>query len=181
MNKLALAFAAALLAAPLAARADIGLRVGGAADILYNNNDTTGTHFITSNWPIELSGMLSWWTPGSLVSLDAEIAEQFQGSGSGSGRVGTVLRPGVRISPPVLPFYVRGAIPINVEVANCPSGVTCRETFDLRLGAGITIPLVLFKVYIEADADFPLSSNSGNVSAFNTWNVWLNGGLDFRF
>jgi len=180
VNKLALAFAAALFAAPLAARADIGLRVGGAADILYNNNDGSGTHVITDNWPVELHGMLSWWTPGSLLSIDAEIAEQFQGSGTGSGRIGTVFRPGVRLSPPVLPIYVRGAIPINIETANCPSGATCRETFDLRLGAGITIPLVLFKIYIEADADFPLSS-ANQVSAFNTWNVWLNGGLDFRF
>ena len=179
MNKLALF--AALLAAPLAARADVGLRVGGAADLAYNNNNGTGTHIITDNWPLELQAMLSYWTPGSLLSVDVEVAEQFQGSGTGSGRVGTVLRPGVRISPPILPVYIRGAIPINVEVANCPSGVTCRETFDLRLGAGMTIPLVLFKIYIEADADFPLSSNSGSVSAFNTWNVWLNGGLDFRF
>ncbi len=87
-----------------------------------------------------------------------------------------MLRPGVRVSPPILPIYFRGAIPINVENAQ-----GSRETFDLRLGAGITIPLVLFKVYIEADADFPLGGGNSAPSAFSPWNLLLNGGLDFRF
>ena len=72
---------------------------------------------------------------------------------------------------------MRGAIPINVET-NGPSN---RETFDLRLGAGITIPLILFKIYIEGDADFPLGGGTNAPSAFSNWNLVLNGGLDFRF
>ena len=154
MNKLALA--AILLAAPLAARADVGLRLG--ADV-----------------------MLSWWLPTSLLSIDAEISEQFllNPPAGFSSRIGTVFRPGVRVSPPVLPIYVRGAIPINVE---SPSPYdTIRKTFGLRLGAGITIPLVLFKIYLEADADFPLGGGSSTSSAFSDWDLGLNGGLDFRF
>ena len=174
MNKLALA--AALFAVPLAARADVGLRVGADASIAYH--DAAGTHAITDNWPLGADVMLSYWTPGSLLSVDLEASEQFllNPPTGGNGRIGTVLRPGVRISPPILPFYLRGAIPINVETNG-----GSRETFDLRLGAGITIPLVLFKVYIEADADFPLGGGDNAPSAFSNWNLLLNGGLDFRF
>jgi hypothetical protein len=177
--------AAVLLAAPLAARADVGLRVGAEASIAYH--DGSGTHAITDNWPLGADLMLSYWLPTSLISIDAELAEQFYASPPAGfpSRIGTVFRPGVRVSPPVLPIYVRGAIPINVET-NCPSiagvTVTCsRETFDLRLGAGITIPLVLFKIYVEGDADFPLGGGTNAPSAFSNWNLVLNGGLDFRF
>lgn len=179
MTKLTLA--AVLLAAPLAARADVGLRVGADASVAYH--DSLGTHFITDNWPLGGDLMLSWWLPTSLLSLDAELSEQFflNPPGTLDKRIGTVFRPGVRFSPPILPVYVRGAIPINLEV-NCPAGGTCgRERFDLRLGAGITIPLVLFKVYIEGDADFPLGGGDNAPSAFSNWNLVLNGGLDFRF
>src|SRR5438105_10492613 len=120
VNKLALA--AVLLAAPLAARADTGLRLGGAADIGYNLNDGSGTHFITDHWPVELDAMLSYWTPGAVLSIDLEVAEQWVTKDvpiGRSSRVGTVLRPGIRLSPPLFPLYFRGAIPINVEQ---PSG-----------------------------------------------------------
>ena len=190
MNKIAIALA--LLAAPLAARADIGLRVG--ADATIANHDTNGSHVITDNWPVGGDVMLSWWLPTSLIALDAEVSEQFflnKPAGTNSGRIGTILRPGVRVSPPILPFYVRGAIPINVDKnyksiqsIECVLSTGCArttETFDLRLGAGITIPLVLLKVYIEADADFPLGGGSNAPSAFSNWALLLNGGIDFRF
>src|SRR5882762_11574524 len=99
--------AAVLLAAPLAARADTGLRLGGEADLGYNNS--TGTHGITENWPIGLDLMLSYWTPGSVLSVDLEVSEQWVtkdlSAGLGSRR-GTVLRPGIRISPPAFPLYL---------------------------------------------------------------------------
>ena len=177
MNKLALA--AVLLAAPLAARADLGLRVGGEAQVAYHTAD--GTHVITDNWPLGLDAMISYWTPGSLLSIDVEVGEQFflsAPAGAGS-RLGTVLRPGVRISPPVLPIYIRGAIPINVESPS-PYDIG-RGKYGLMLGAGITIPLVLFKVYIEADANFPLGGGTAAPDAFSNWALLLNGGLDFRF
>jgi hypothetical protein len=74
---------------------------------------------------------------------------------------------------------VRGALPIAIP--NCPAGATCPTTYGFRLGAGITIPLILFKVYIEGDADFPLGGGTGSPSAFSSWDFLLNGGLDFRF
>jgi hypothetical protein len=174
--KLAFALAAVLLAAPLAARADIGLRIGADATIAYH--DANGTHVITDTWPIGVDFMLSYWTPGQVLSIDAEISEQFFGSpqSSGNNRFGTVFRPGIRISPPVIPIYFRAAVPINFEQ---PAPYS-RERYDLRLGAGINIPLVLFKIYIEGDADFPLGGNT-NIGAFSQWNLLLNAGLDFRF
>ncbi|TMA24215.1 MAG: hypothetical protein E6J88_11440 [Deltaproteobacteria bacterium] len=63
-----LTFAAILLAAPLAARADIGLRLGADASIAYH--DSAGTHVITDNWPLGADVMLSYWLPTQLISLD---------------------------------------------------------------------------------------------------------------
>lgn len=179
MKKLALALA--LFTAPLAARADGGLRIGVGADVA--SHDGAGTHAITDNWPVEGQLMLSYWLPAEVVAIDVEIAEQFLLShpnvpGAGT-RLGTVLRPGVRISPPVIPFYVRGAVPINLE---SPSPYDSnRGNYGLRLGAGFNIPFVLFKVFLEADADFKLGGGTNAPSAFSNWDLWLNGGLDFRF
>lgn len=177
MHKLFLA--AAVLAVPLAARADAGLRLGGEADIAYNNGN--GTKAITDNWPLAANVMLSYWTPGSILSLDFEVSEQFIAKDrpptASSNRVGTVLRPGIRISPPLFPLYFRGAIPINVEQ---PTGYE-RETFQLRLGTGINIPLVLFKIYVEGDVDFPLGGGNSAPDAFSQWNLRLSSGLDFQF
>jgi hypothetical protein len=175
-----LLLATAVLAVPLAARADAGLRVGLEAGIV--SHDDSGTHVISDNWPFAANLMLSYWTPGSIVSFDLEFAEQFYFSppAGSSSRIGTVIRPGVRISFPVLPFYIRGALPFNVETANGE-----RELVDLRLGVGIDIPLVLFKIYIEADGDFPLSSKDtgagSHISAFDRQTFLLSSGLDFRF
>jgi hypothetical protein len=175
-----LLLAAVLLAAPLAARADTGLRIGLEATVA--NHNSSGTTWLGDNWPFAGNLMLSYWTPGSIVSFDLELSEQFyfNAPGTQSSRIGTVIRPGVRISPPVIPIYLRGALPINVETATGE-----RELLDLRLGAGINIPLVLFKIYLEADVDFPLSSKDtgagSSISAFNQQAILLSGGLDFRF
>lgn len=180
-----LAFALALVAAPLAARAEGGgLRLGVGADVAYH--DQAGTHSITDNWPVEGALMLSYWLPSDIIALDVEVAEQFflnhpnapAGATAGT-RLGTVVRPGVRISPPVIPLYIRGAIPINVETP-APYDVG-RGTYNFRLGAGINIPLVVTKIFIEADADFPLGGGTQAPNAFSNWNLWINGGLDFRF
>ncbi len=176
-----LAFAALLLAAPLAARAEVGLRVG--LDATVANHDANGnTHFITDNFPLGADVMLSYWTPGSLLALDLELAEAFvlNPPGTAGKRQGTVLRPGIRVSPPVLPLYLRAAIPINVEVPS-PYDASKIGTYGLRLGAGVTIPLILFKIYLEGDADFPLGGGTPAPGAFSNWNLVLNGGLDFRF
>src|SRR5207302_8526606 len=98
---------------------------------------------------------------------------------AGRIRSGPALPAGIRLSPGILPIYLRGAIAISVETPSPYEQIT--KTFGLRLGAGITIPLVLFKIYIEGDADFPLGGGSSTSSAFSDWDLGLNAGLDFRF
>jgi hypothetical protein len=175
VNKFLLA--AVLLAAPLAARADIGLRLGGEADLAYHDN-AGNTHGITDNWPVGLDLMLSYWTPGSILSIDLELGEQWVTKDAPNGaRLGTVLRPGIRLIPPAFPLYFRAAVPINIEQ---PTGYS-RETYDLRLGTGFNIPLILFKIYLEGDVDFPLGGGDNAPSAFSTWAFRLCAGLDFHF
>ena len=181
--KTALAIFAALLAAPLAARADVGLRLGADATIANHVDGRNGapshTDVLTDNWPLGVDLMLSYWTPGEFLSLDLEIAEQFFASApsAGNSRIGTVFRPGIRLSPPLFPLYARVAVPINFDQ---PAPYS-RETYDLRLGAGFNIPLVLFKIFVEADADFPLGGGDNAPGTFSQWNLLLNAGLDFRF
>ena len=184
-NLVFLAAAAVVLAIPAAARADVGVRIGPDATVAYH--DQGGTHFLTDNFPLGANLMLSYWTPGSIVSFDVEIGEKFllnppsdpvTGKAYGK-RLGTVLRPGIRVSPPIIPVYLRAAVPLNIEQ---PSPYdNGRGTYGLLAGAGITIPLVLFKVYVEGDLDFPLGGGVNAPSAFSNWGLVLNGGLDFQF
>ncbi len=174
VNKLALA--AVLLAAPLAARADIGLRLGAEANIAHH--DSSGTSVITDHWPLAADVMLSYWLPGSFLSIDGELTESFTLSASGtctSGpcRTGTGFRAGVTLSPPVLPIYLRAAIPLHLEPSPFTTG--------LRLGAGLTANFVVVKVYLEADADFPLFGSSGAPDPFSYQSIWLGTGVQFKF
>lgn len=171
MNKLALAVL--LLATPLAARADIGLRLGGEAGIAHH--DSSGTSVITDHWPIALDGMLSYWLPGNILSIDGEISEAIllNPPNGVSARQGTTFRVGATFSPPVLPVYIRAAIPLHLEPSPFLAG--------LRLGAGLTLPLVLFKLYLEADADFPLAGGAGAPGAFSAQDLSLGAGVAFRF
>ena len=77
-----------------------------------------GTHAVNDYFPAATNVMMSQRLPGGVVAVDLEIAEQFILVSSFSGRVGTVLRPGVRVSPLPIPLYLRVATPINVETAN---------------------------------------------------------------
>ncbi len=177
MNKLVIA--AALLAAPLAARADIGLRLGADAGIAHHDSNGNGnTYFITDHWPLAADVMLSYWLPGSILSLDGELSESFQLNppAGQDARTGTTFRVGATFSPPVLPIYIRAALPLHLE----PSPFVT----SLRVGAGLTLPLVLFKIYIEGDADFPLFSSSVNgqtIGAFSQQDISLGAGLQFKF
>jgi hypothetical protein len=167
VNKLALA--AVLLAAPLAARADIGLRLGAEAGILHHSD--AGTSVITDNWPLAANVMLSYWLPGSFLSIDGELTESF--TLSPATRTGTGFRAGITVSPPVLPIYLRAAIPLHFEPSPFTTG--------LRVGAGLTANILVLKIYLEADADFPLFGASGAPSAFGTQDVSLGAGVEFKF
>jgi hypothetical protein len=187
VKKLSLAatlFAAAFFAVPGAARADgLGLRIGPEVELVYHTPGN-GTQTITDNFPVAANLMLSYYLPSDILSIDLEVAEGFwlsKPNGISDSRIGTILRPGIRINPPVVPIYFRGAVPILVE---SPTPGASGQ-YGLRLGAGFNIPLVLFKIYIEGDVDFP-SIGGGDFGttrpgAFDTWQFVANAGLDFRF
>jgi hypothetical protein len=163
-----------LLAAPLAARADIGLRLGAEAGVVHTEWDylggNKGNSVITDHWPLAANLMLSYWLPSGVLSLDGEVSESF--TLSPARYTATTLRGGVTFSPPVLPFYLRGAIPLKVD----PSP----RVVGLRLGAGMTGELALFKLYLELDADFPVFGSSGAPNAFSTQDISLGAGVQFK-
>jgi hypothetical protein len=182
-----LALFIALLTAPLPALAEVGVRVGGGPDLIYNPGVGyyflyEGIHGITDFAPAEAHVMVSYWLAGSILSLDVELAEQFYLNHSPTLplRSGTVVRPGVRVSPFRIPLYARVAIPINIETPEpYDSG---RSTFDLRFGVGCSLPVTVFRIYFETDADFSLAGGGNRPpSSFETWHVWLSTGVDLRF
>jgi hypothetical protein len=166
---------AALVAVPAAARADIGIRAGLEALIASHDGNAGKTAVFLGDQSVVTGDlMLQYWLPANIVSLDAEIAEAYDFKAG--NRVGTTFRPGITISPPVLPIYLRGAIPIDFE------GPNNRPTIaGLRLGVGTNIGLPVAKLYIEADADFPLFGGTGAPSAFSQQNLSLGAGVAFRF
>ena len=168
-----LAAAAVLLAAPLAARADIGLRLG--AEALLAHHDSSGTTLITDELHPSANVMISYITPGSIIAFDLELSEAFRiNPPAGQDmRQGTTLWPGITLSPPVIPIYVRAAVPFHLEPSPFLAG--------LRVGAGLTGNLLVLKLYLEADADFPLFGGTGAPDAFSQQNISLGAGVSFQF
>jgi hypothetical protein len=149
--KLALAaLLAALVAAP-AAHAGTKLRLGAEA-VLGQHDKNTGWTSLTDRFLVSPEIMLGWTTPLDILSIDVEVAEQFvtnpNKSINESSRVGTTIRPGITISPPVVPIYFRAAIPLHVEPSPFQSYA--------RVGVGFTFGISAVSLYVEGDADFPL-------------------------
>ncbi len=171
MQRLALASLAALvLAVPSAAHATIGLRAGLEAPLVTHTSN--GTYGFTDSLQPAIDLMLSAY-PSSLLGFDVELREGFAGTGSSafSHRTGTSVGPGITLSPPLLPVYVRAALPIHIE----PGDVT----FGLRAAAGLSFNLVVLSIYVEGAADFPLAGN--NVTPFNTQQFSAGAGVWFKF
>ena len=153
-----LAVAAALAAAP-AARADVKLRLG--AEAVLAEHHSGGWNGLTDRFLPSVNVMVGWMPFSDFLSLDAELSEQFltnPGPGEDS-RQGTTLRLGVTISPPVLPIYIRGAIPLHLEPSPFQSYA--------RVGAGLGFNFALATVYAELDADFPLAGGSKTINGIN--------------
>jgi len=149
--KLALAaLLAALVAAP-AAHAGTKLRLGAEA-VLGSHDKDAGWTSLTDRFLVSPEIMLGWTTPLDILSIDVEVAEQFitnpNKSLNESSRVGTTVRPGITISPPVVPVYFRAAIPLHIEPSPFQSYA--------RLGVGLTFGISAVSLYVEGDADFPL-------------------------
>ena len=164
---------AVLVAVPAAARADIGVRAG--LEALIATHDSSGTKaFLGDQSQVTGDLMLQYWLPANIISLDAEIAEAYDFKAG--HHTTTIFRPGITISPPVLPIYLRGAIPISFNgYQDAPS------VAGLRLGVGTNIGLPFAKVYIEGDADFPLFGGTNAPGAFSRQDFSLGAGLAFRF
>ena len=182
MQRLALAaLAAVTLAAPFAARAEIGLRIGLEAPIVFHQSSNTttaggvtvtsgGTSTFADSLQPAIDVLISAY-PSSLVGFDIELREGFAATGNGYQRQGTSIGPGITLNPPVLPLYLRASLPIHLEPGDA--------RFDLRTAAGLQFSLVVLSIYLEGALDFPLAGN--NVTAFNSQQFSLGGGVWFKF
>ena len=166
------AAAAALI--PAAARADVALRLG-AETILAHHDSTSGTSSIADSFQPSANVMLSY-APISILSIAGELSERFTTNPppGGSNRLGTSVRLGITLSPPILPIYVRAAIPLHLEPSPFLAGA--------RVGVGLTLlSLVVAKIYLEGDADFPLFGGDKSPSAFSAQDFSLGAGVAFIF
>ena len=162
-----------LLASP-AARADIGVRLG-AETVIADHDANKGTTSIADSFQPSANVMLSY-SPFSVLSIDGEVSERFTTNppAGGSNRLGTTVRLGITLSPPVLPIYVRAALPLHLEPSPFIAGI--------RVGAGLTLlSLAVAKIFIEGDVDFPLFGGTGTPSAFSQQTFSLGAGVAFSF
>jgi hypothetical protein len=172
VHRLALASLAVLaLAATSASATQFGIRAGLEVPLVGHTSAGAGsTYSFADSLQPAIDVLISAY-PAGMIGFDAEIREGFAATGNGYVRSGTSLGPGVTISPPVLPLYIRASVPIHLE----PGDVR----FDLRGAAGFTFNLVILSIYLEGALDFPLAGN--NVTAFNTQQLSLGGGAWFKF
>lgn len=185
----ALSFVAAA-AVPAAARAEtIGVRLGLEAPIYTHWSVTGATQSYTIGDTLQPAvNILLSYKPLPLISFDAEFREGFTHTGSNrSGQVpfnrtGTAIGPGVTLSAPLIPIYVRASLPIHVE----PSPVVV----GLRGAAGLELSFVIASLYLEAAVDTSLAGGSinnaqgtstPNVGAFDLTTVSLGTGIWFKF
>jgi hypothetical protein len=146
----ALAVVAALGAAP-AANAALKIRLGGEAVVGSHDRDHGWTS-LTDQFRPSANFMIGWVTPLDILSIDLEVSEQWitNPPAGVESRQGTTLRPGVTLSAPIVPVYARFAIPLKVEPSPFQSYA--------RAGAGLGFNFLVATVYVEADADFLLTS-----------------------
>jgi hypothetical protein len=169
------------------ANGEVGFRLGAEGIAVYydSDRDTRGIHGFADKAPMGFGFMLSYWFPGSALSLDLDIAVQtFMASissANGSGPpAGAVFRPGIRFSLPAVPLYLRAAIPINTHnVTMAHPSWFQHETFDLRTGVGVVLPLGPINPFLEANVDFPLGGGAGP-SIFSAWTFAVDIGVDVR-
>jgi hypothetical protein len=183
----ALSFVAAA-AVPVAARAEtIGVRVGFEAPIYTRWAVTGATQSYTIGDTLQPAiNVLLSYKPLPILSFDAEFREGFTHTGHsrqfGFSRTGTAIGPGITLSAPLIPIYVRGSLPIHVE----PSPVIV----GLRGAAGLELSFVIASLYLEAAVDTSLAGGSinnangtstPNVGTFDLTTVSLGTGIWIKF
>lgn len=161
----------ALVLAPTTARADWGIRGGLEAPI--------ATHFDGGSYTIGDTfqpglNVLVLKGPSDFIALGAELKIGFA-STSNFTRTGTTIGPNITLNIPVLPVFVRGALPIRIE----PEGVA----LGLRLAAGLKLNLPVVGFYFELTGDMPLAgkdSGGGSPGIFSTQTFGAGLGIELR-
>jgi len=167
---------AALAAAP--AHAQFKIRLGAETQVLdHVNNPPAGassTTWLTDQWRPSLVGMVGFYVL-PFLSIDGELAEAFRVNpppGQDS-RIGTTFRLGATFEPPLLPIYLRAAVPLHLE----PSPLFA----SMRAAVGTTFGLPVAKLYLELAADFPLGvGGSGSPDFFSQQTISLGAGLQLN-
>ena len=152
----------ALAAAP--ANAQFKIRLGAETQIVEHVNTPSSTTWLTDQWRPSLVGMLGFYVLPGILSIDGEVAEAFRVNppAGQSSRIGTTFRLGATLSPPVIPFYIRAAVPLHLEPGDFFA--------SMRAAIGTTIGPPVAKLYLELAADFPLSGaghSFGDVQTFS--------------
>ena len=174
-KSLLLAAAAAAALIPGAARADLAVRLGAELVLAHHDSNGGGTTSIADSLQPSANLMLSY-SPISILSFDGELSEKFKTNPAPteSSRQGTTVRLGITLSPPILPIYLRAAVPLHLEPSPFFAGA--------RLGVGLTLlSLVVAKIYLEGDADFPLFGGTNSPSAFSAQDFSLGAGVALIF
>jgi hypothetical protein len=143
---------AALAAAP--AHAQVKVRLGAETQLLDHVNSRTGvpssTTWLTDQWRPSVVGMLGYYGQDS--------------------RIGTTFRLGATLDPPLLPFYLRAAVPLHLEPGDFFA--------SMRAAIGTTIGPPLAKLYLELGADFPLGGAGHDF--FDQQTVYVGAGLQLN-
>jgi hypothetical protein len=158
------AFAIATLAFAAPANAQVKIRLGAETQILDHVNTPSTTTWLTDQWRPSIVGMLGFYVL-PILSIDGEIAEAFQVNppAGQSSRLGTTFRLGATLSPPVIPFYIRAAVPLHLEPGDFFA--------SMRAAIGTTIGPPVAKLYIELAADFPISGAGHSFGDEQTFSV----------
>ena len=180
---------AAILAAavlPSTAHAeDYALRLGLEAPLYTHSkyNGQSNSYSIGDTLQPAINLLLSY-KPDPVLAFEIEAREGFAHTGDGRyDRTGTAIGPGLRLSAPLLPVYVRASLPIHVE----PSPVVV----GLRAAGGLEFSLIAFSIYLEVAVDTSLvggsvnglngTSTGSNVGPFDLTTVSAGSGIWFKF
>jgi len=166
---------AALVAAP--AHAQFKVRLGAETQLVEHvNNPPAGassTTWLTDQWRPSIVGMLGFYVL-PFLSIDGELAEAFRVNppAGQDSRIGTTFRLGATLEPPLLPFYLRAAVPLHLE----PSPFVA----SMRAAIGTLFGPPVAKLYLELAADFPLGGGSGAPDFFSTQTISVGAGLQLN-
>jgi hypothetical protein len=177
MSKLAAVLSSLLLAAPLAAApsaaladpSEWGVRLGIEAPVATHVND--GASYSIADTIQTAVDLLVVKGPRDFVGFGFEGRVGFAGT-NGYGRAGTSIGPTMTLNIPVVPIFLRGALPIHLE----PGSIGVR----MRLTAGLKVNLQIVGLYLEGILDLPLAGLD-NATLFGVQQFSLGAGGEVRF